>query len=180
MQSGLSKYDVMLRKPQSGDEYAIYRLIKQSPPLDLNSIYSYHLLCRHFTDTCVLAEQQGEIVGFISAYLEPNNPHILFVWQVVVACGQRGKGLARMMLNTLLSSPACTNARMLESTVNPSNHASRRLFESFAQQHNCNLKESVFLDEEQFGDEQHEQEILLSVGPLNPGSSNQEYKYAHI
>lgn len=180
MQSGLSEYDIMLRKPQSGDEYAIYRLIKQSPPLDLNSIYSYHLLCRHFSDTCVLAELQGEIVGFISAYLEPNNPDTLFVWQVVVADGQRGKGLARMMLNSLLASPACTDARMLESTVNPSNHASRRLFESFAQQHGCTLKESVFLDEDKFGNEEHEKEILLSVGPFNSGRSHQENNYAHI
>lgn len=180
MRLGLNEPDTMLRKPKPGDEYAIYRLIKQSPPLDPNSIYSYHLLCRHFSDTCVVTEQQGEITGFISAYLEPNNPDTLFVWQVVVADSQRGKGLARTMLNTLLASPACSDTRTLESTVNPSNQASRRLFEGLAEQHGCKMEESIFLDEEHFGDEEHEKEILLTVGPLNTENRNQEKQHAHI
>jgi L-2,4-diaminobutyric acid acetyltransferase len=174
MQPGLNGHEVMLRKPNPDDGYAIYRLIKQSPPLDPNSVYSYYLLCRHFSDTGVVAEQQGEIVGFISAYLEPNSPDTLFVWQVVVADSQRGKGLAKRMLKSLLESPACADVRILESTVNPSNQASRRLFESFANQQGCALTESIFLEEEQFGGEEHEKEILLSIGPLNVKSSNQE------
>lgn len=180
MRPGFNSRDILLRKPTTGDEYAIYRLIKQSPPLDPNSIYSYHLLCRHFSDTCIVAEQQGKIVGFISAYLIPNSPDTLFVWQVVVADSQRGKGLAKMMLNAIYASPVCSGVRVLESTVNPSNQASRRLFESFAQQQGCALKESIFLEEDQFGDEEHEKEVLLSVGPLNIRSSNQEKHYANI
>ena len=180
MPSSLNEHEIMLRKPKPGDEYAIYRLIKQSPPLDPNSIYSYHLLCRHFSETCVVAEQRGEIAGFLSAYLEPDSPDTLFVWQVVVAGDQRGKGLARQMLESLFARPVSRGVRRLESTVNPSNHASRRLFESFARQQGCNLQESVFLGEDQFGDEEHEKEILLSVGPFKTGDSKQEKHYANI
>jgi L-2,4-diaminobutyric acid acetyltransferase len=174
MHASKSGRDTMLRKPEPGDEFAIYKLIKQSPPLDPNSIYSYHLLCRHFRDTCIVAEHNGEIVGFISAYLEPTRAQTLFVWQVVVAASQRGQGLARTMLDALFDRPSCSTVDMLESTVNPSNLASRRLFESFARHHGYPLNESVFLEEDQFGDQEHEKEILLSIGPFTPGSSEQE------
>ena len=174
MRPDLHPADTELRRPKPGDEYQIYRLVRQSPPLDPNSIYSYHLLCRHFSGTCVVAEKSGDIVGFISAYRQPENTNTLFVWQVVVAENQRGKGLARMMLSTLFDRPTCDGIRTLESTVNPSNRASRHLFESFARQHACQVKESVFLDEEQFGEEQHEKEILLTIGPLETGQDSKE------
>ena len=166
MQRSINEHEVVLRPPKSGDETPIYHLIRQSPPLDPNSLYSYHLLCRHFSDTCGVAEQDGDIVGFISAYIEPNSPDTLFVWQVVVADNQRGQGLAGRMLNTLVARPICGKLRQLESTVNPSNQVSRRLFERFAQQQGCSLNESLFLSEEAFGGEDHEKEILLAIGPL--------------
>jgi L-2,4-diaminobutyric acid acetyltransferase len=162
-----NKRDTLLRKPEPGDAYSIYRLIKQSPPLDPNSIYSYHLLCHHYRDTCIVAEKNGEIVGFISAYLVPGRPQTLFVWQVVVDASLRGKGLARVMLNSLLAGGACKDVRQLEVTVNPSNQASRRLFDAFAQLKECELKESIFMQAEDFGGEEHEQEILLSIGPFS-------------
>jgi len=158
--------ETLLRKPHPDEGQAIHQLIKQSPPLDLNSSYSYYLLTRHFADTCVVAEHHGQLVGFVSAYVRPDAPNTLFVWQVVVDDSQRGKGLAGLMLTSLLARPECSDVMYVESTVNPSNHASRRLFERFAEQHNFPLQESLFLDEGQFGDAAHEPEIMLSIGPL--------------
>ncbi len=166
MQPLLSKYEIMLRKPKPGDESTIHNLIKQSPPLDLNSIYSYHLLCRHFSETSIVAVDHNNIVGFISAYIKPNQSDTLFVWQVVVAPSQRGKGLARLMLQSILAGSACDEVKIVESTVNPSNVASRKLFEGIARKHKCSVKESLFMNKESFGNHSHEEEILLTIGPL--------------
>jgi L-2,4-diaminobutyric acid acetyltransferase len=170
--------EVLFRKPMARDGEAIHRLINNSPPLDVNSVYSYYLLSHHHADTCMVAEFQGEIVGFISAYFPPSEPHTLFIWQVAVDEKMRGQKLASMMLRCLLSRPECSEATTLIATVNPSNKASRRLFEKYCQSIGSDIIESEFISESAFGEQSHEAEILLSID-LNP-VQEQEKKYANF
>src|SRR5690625_1261392 len=72
---------LLLRSPVKEDGRFIHQLIRQCPPLDLNSIYTYLLLCEHFSQTCVVAEIDGRICGFVSAYRHPERTDVLFVWQ---------------------------------------------------------------------------------------------------
>lgn len=98
----------------------------------MNSVYGYLLLCLHHAPTCVVAEQDGAVVGFVLAYRPPMQPKVVFVWQVAVLWEARGLGLAKRMLKTLLERDACRQARFLETTVTPSNTASQALFRSLA------------------------------------------------
>ncbi len=163
-----SKQDeTIIRKPQASDGFKIHQLIASSPPLDLNSVYSYYLLSEHFRDTCVVAEHGEEVVGFISAYYIPERNNTLFVWQVVVDKVLRGQRIAGRMLNNLLQRFEPGDLSYVEVTVNPSNTASRRLFESLAKEHATTMEEEVFLDAAAFGSgANHESEILLRI-PLN-------------
>ncbi len=162
---------IHIRKPRAGDGFNIHQLIADSPPLDLNSVYSYYLLSKHFSDSCIVAESQGKIIGFISAYRIPERPETLFIWQVVVDGTQRGKGIARRMLESLLQRFDCNEVRQIEATVNPSNAASRSLFERLAAEQGTTLHEETFLDASAFGPGgNHESEILLRV-PLNTQNS---------
>jgi L-2,4-diaminobutyric acid acetyltransferase len=162
--------DVYIRKPLASDGYEIHQLIANSPPLDLNSIYSYYLLSDHFSDSCVVAENQGRVVGFISAYRIPQRPDTLFVWQVVVNRALRGKRIAWRMLESLLQY-LHGEIRQVEATVNPSNAASRGLFERLAAEQGTTLQEETFLEATAFGPGgEHESEILLRV-PLNTQNS---------
>src|SRR5690606_8989288 len=63
--------DVSLRKPDGEDGSKLHALVKRCKPLDENSLYCNLLQCTHFADTCVAAELDGELVGFISAYIPP-------------------------------------------------------------------------------------------------------------
>lgn len=157
---------LLLRAPQLADGQAVHALVRRCPPLDLNSSYSYFLLCSHHADTCVVAQQGHDIVGFISAYRLPQAPHTLFVWQVAVDARMRGQGLAGRMLEHLLARPSCHGVQFIETTVAPSNHASRRVFARCAAERNAAWQEEVFLTQEQFGAEAHEEEVLLRIGPL--------------
>ncbi|GAB4291309.1 MAG: diaminobutyrate acetyltransferase [Thiohalomonadaceae bacterium] len=157
---------LLLRKPHLADGQAVHALVRRCPPLDLNSSYSYFLLCSHHADTCVVAEQAGALVGFLSAYRLPQAPHTLFVWQVAVDAGMRGQGVAGRMLEALLTRPSCTGVQFIETTVSPSNLASRRVFARFAAQRRAAWQEAVFLARGHFGGEAHEEEILLRIGPL--------------
>jgi len=156
---------LLLREPGISDGAALHRLVRACPPLDLNSPYAYLLLCAHHARTCVVAESPAGLVGFISAYRPPATPEVIFVWQVAVASAARGQSLARRMLEHLLAQPALDGWRWLETTVTPSNTASRRVFETLAVRLNADSKERTFFSAEDFQDPHHEPEMLIRIGP---------------
>jgi L-2,4-diaminobutyric acid acetyltransferase len=155
-----------LESPQRADGAAIHRLVASCKPLDLNSLYAYLLLCEHFAATCVVARSGSRIVGFISAYVPPARTDTAFVWQVAVDASMRGTGLATTMLRELLARPVVAGCRYLETTVSPSNTASRRLFQALARALRAQQTENLLFAEEDFGGENHECEMLIRIGPL--------------
>ncbi len=165
------------RMPETKDAQAILRMIASSPPLDVNSLYCYLLICTHFRKTSVVAESSAGLIGFISAYIRPDAPETLFVWQVVVQSDQRGKGLARSMLDELLSRNYPARLRYLETTVNPTNTSSRSLFYSAARRLHTGLTESILFTENDFGENSHEKEILYRIGPFDTDESKEEIQY---
>ncbi len=154
-----------LRDPILEDGKAVHELIQRCPPLDVNSSYNYFLLCSHFRDTCVVAEADDRIIGFLSAYLIPSRPDTLFIWQVAVDEVARGLGLAGRMLEQVTERPACAEVTTLETTISPSNISSRRVFERFAEKHEAKSSEETFLEARHFGAEAHEEERLIRIGP---------------
>lgn len=158
--------EVVLRRPEVSDGAKICALAKETPPLDKNSAYSYLLLCRHFADTCSVAEEDGEIVGFLTGYLPPDRVGVFFVWQLAVDPRRRGCGLGKLLIREVLSRPALTGCRFLETTITPSNEASRSLFLSLARDLEARCRVTSFFSEEDFGEEKHEAEDLFRIGPL--------------
>lgn len=162
----LTAGQVLLRSPERSDAYDVHGLIQQCPPLDLNSIYTYLLLSEHFADTCLVALRAGQLDGFVSAYLPPNNPEVLFVWQVAVHERARGLGLGGYLLRSLLARPAVKQVRYIETTVGPDNASSRKMFQSLAGRLKVPMHESLLFDRGLFGPSAHEDERLIRIGPF--------------
>ena len=160
------QFEVRLGPPAVTHGADIHRLVGECAPLDLNSAYAYLLLCAHHAQTCVRAEQDGRTVGFVSAYRVPQRPEVLFVWQVAVAAEMRGQGLGGRMLQELLERESVRGCRYLETTVSPSNHASRSLFHALARRLGASMQESVMFSERDFGGASHESETLFRIGPI--------------
>ena len=158
---------LVYRKPSPNHGKALHALVGDCPPLDGNSTYAYLILCAHFADTCVVAEEQGRLIGFISAYRKPAEPNILFVWQVAVHPCARGCGVGSRMLLELLARSACSNITEIETTVSPDNRASWTLFESLAAKLGAETSRETFFQEEDFGEVGHEAELLLRIGPFD-------------
>ena len=158
---------IELRSPNSQDGYGVYKLIENCPPLDTNSSYCNLLQCSHFASTSVIAKMTDKTVGFISAYLKPDQPETLFVWQVAVGKEARGQGLAKDMLIHLLQREACQPVTHIETTVTPDNGASWALFESLTRHLNTQLERSVMFDKNQHFGGQHESELLARIGPFS-------------
>jgi L-2,4-diaminobutyric acid acetyltransferase len=161
-----NKGSALLRAPVAADAAQVHKLVAACKPLDLNSTYAYLLLCHHFSDTCVVARAGKDIVGFISGYRLPVRPDTFFVWQVAVHPEMRGARLGVQMLQDLLQRESTAAVRFMETTVSPSNEASRRMFQRFADSAGAPINEQMLFDRSAFGDEEHEEEVLLKIGPL--------------
>jgi L-2,4-diaminobutyric acid acetyltransferase len=157
---------VDFRSPVLSDGAEIHALVAACPPLEENSVYCNLLQCSHFAPTCVVAEMDGEIVGWISAYVPPDQPDVIFVWQVAVGERARGQGLGARMLEALSARPAVTGAQWLKSTITDDNPASWAMFNRFAERRMASLSsEPWMLAGEHFPDG-HESENLVTIGPL--------------
>jgi L-2,4-diaminobutyric acid acetyltransferase len=147
----------------------IWRLVRETGVLDENSSYLYLLLCQDFAETCVVAEQESQVVGFVTAYRPPVRSNVLFVWQVGVSSAARRQGLALRMLNDLVARCRAGDAgiEFVEATVASSNIPSRRLFESLASSLDASLIDGEGFRESHFRFGGHEAEPLIRIGPLN-------------
>ncbi|MBN7785778.1 diaminobutyrate acetyltransferase [Ponticoccus gilvus] len=137
----------LLRKPRSTDGAAIWELVRNCPPLDQNSMYANLIQADHFRDTCVVAELDGEIVGWISGHMIPGQD-AFFVWQVAVGEKARGMGLGKKMLVHLVRRPECITAETLKTTITESNKASWGMFRSFARSIGGSLWDRPHFEEE--------------------------------
>lgn len=155
-----------LRRAGAEDGPAITALIRACPPLDANSAYCHLIQCLHFADTCVVAERDGEVVGWISAHRPPNARKQIFVWQVAVHPSARGAGLGSRMLDALVARPAVRGARVLTATITETNPASWALFEAFARKRDLVLSRTPLFERETHFAGAHETEWQAAIGPL--------------
>ncbi len=158
---------IACRLPVASDATAVWNLIRRCPPLDVNSGYAYIVLCDLFADTCVVCERNGGVVGFVSGFIPPNKPDTLFIWQVAVDSSMRGQGLAGTMIRAILSRDACRDAKLLETTVSPSNEASRKMFGSVAKSLGAEIREASHYDAALIPEDGHESENLITIGPFS-------------
>lgn len=172
-----------LRRPRVEDGATMWELARDSGGLDMNSPYCYLLMCTHFAETCLLAEIEGEAVGFVTAYRPPSHPDTVFIWQIAVTAKARRTGLARRLVKGVLESPACSSVRFLEATVTQSNVASAGLFRSIAEEMGAEFARSTMFEAKDFPvinggtdstdfpesgqDSEHEPELLLRIGPFD-------------
>lgn len=156
--------------PCPDDGPAVWKLVAGCPPLDVNSAYCNLLQCTHFTDTCVLAEDDAGVIGWVSAYRPPAVPNQVFVWQVAVAPCARGGGLGGRMLDALLARPALRGVTTLAATITEENTASWSLFASLARRHGARMQRRPMFDRAAHFANSHPSEHLVTIGPLVAGN----------
>lgn len=160
--------DLRYRAPKKSDGAQMWRMVKESGKLDLNSPYHYLTMSHWFSDSCRLAEDplDDQLIGMVTGFRLPAQPETLFVWQIAVDDRYRGRGIAIRLLDELM---ADSEVNFVEATISPSNHSSKRLFEKWAAARQALIIVSEGFNENCFP-EQHEREDLYRIGPLISGS----------
>src|SRR5438874_2487442 len=156
---------VLVEAPAPNDGAALWKIVRDSENLDLNSSYAYLLWCRDFAETSVVARVDGRIAGFITGYVRPGVTDTLLVWQVAVDPAYQGQGVAGKLLDGLLHRVGERGVRYLETTVTADNTASNRLFTSLAERFGAPCVRSELFAAEDFPDG-HDAEFLYRIGPF--------------
>ena len=158
---------IVFRNPNTGDGKHLWEITKASGTLDVNSTYYYLVMCRHFKKTCIVAEKQGRIVGFVTAYIPSDSPDTVFVWQVAVDERERGHGLGVLLLTNILKNGTALGVKNLDATITPSNKASIGLFKAAARKLHAPFEFGrEFFSAADFGQNAHEAEMLFHIGPV--------------
>ncbi len=155
----------ILRPPSPSDAAGMWELARGA--VDENSPYAYLMMCEYFADACVVAEDEGRLVGFVTGFRPPADPDTHFVWQIVVDPATRGTGLGGQLLDACAASGP-RPVRWLEATVTADNEASSALFRAFARRHDAPCAEETAFPRELFPPAAgaHESEIRFRIGPL--------------
>ncbi len=160
--------ELTFRKPTAKDGAAVWELVRECSPLDENSMYCNLLQCDHFRDTCIVVERAGDIVGWISGYIVPDQPDTFFVWQVAVSPKARGLGLAGRMLKSLLSREECAEIEKMQTTITRDNEASWALFKSFARKAGGELSHEPHFKRDAHFDGHHDTEHMVTIRFAEP------------
>jgi len=144
----------------------MFRIVKESKVLDVNSSYCYLMWSKYFNKTSIVAQHDDQVIGFISGFIQPESPDTLFIWQIAVEPSFRGRGLATKLIDQLLKQLRHENIRYLEATVTPSNLPSSNLFKGIAQKYETNCKIFECFSKEQFPDMSYEEEYTYRIGPF--------------
>lgn len=158
----------ILRKPEGEDGSSVWDLVRECKPLDENSMYCNLIQCDHFSETCVLAELDGDVVGWVSGHVVPDEPDTLFVWQVAVSKKARGLGLGTRMLSTLMSRDACEDVTKLKTTITKDNDASWALFRRFAEKRGGTLSSEAHFTKDDHFDGKHSTEHMVTIRFAEP------------
>src|SRR5690625_7507192 len=93
----------VFRKPRPEDGARMHQLVEEMGGLELNSAYFYVLHCLDYADTCLVAEVDDRLAGFVLGHRQPTRPAALFVWQIGVDPIISRQVLAQRMLDSLLT-----------------------------------------------------------------------------
>lgn len=157
---------ITYRTPALEDAAEIWKMVDEAAALDVNSGYAYFMVARNFSASSVVAEVDGEVAGMVTAYPLPSDPTRLFVWQVNVRDDYQGLGIARGMLEEILTREDCATVRYIETTVAPDNPASEALFRRIAKDFMCGIEEVEVYKDELFPDAEHQSERVFVIGPI--------------
>jgi L-2,4-diaminobutyric acid acetyltransferase len=155
--------NITIRPTVLSDGQAITKLVKASGTLDVNSDYLYFLLADHFSKTCAIAVgDQGQALGFVTAYRLPEQLSTLFIWQIAVVEHARGHGLAKQLLRHFTKQAWFSTINQVVCTISPNNTASNELFKSFASEVGGRVRIKPFLTSTHLGIS-HEDEPYVMI-----------------
>ncbi|WP_150238775.1 diaminobutyrate acetyltransferase [Nocardiopsis quinghaiensis] len=158
---------VVFRRPEPSDAHAVREMVDASEELDNNSEYYYMIWFRDFARTSMVADLDGEVIGFLSGYRRPDRPDTYFVWQEAVTPRHGIPFLGVKLFDHAVEQELLAGARYVEATVSEANTPIVMVLKRFAKRWGADIDRSVLFTSADFGGGHHE-ETLYRIGPVAP------------
>lgn len=121
-----------IRQFRREDTSGVQLLLEQGRPYVVPySEYVYWILSRYCGPACLVAEQDGEITGFLAA-VPSCGRGCLFIWQIAVALQERQRGIGAALLEEAKRQAGKMGLRRIEISIDRENEGCNRLLEKAA------------------------------------------------
>ena len=90
----------------------------------------YHVLTEHFRNTCVIAEDRGEMIGYLLGLRSQANPDVALLHLIQVAPRLRGNGVGRRMFNQFQAEAKKLGCTKIMMHSRPENNSCNRFFKA--------------------------------------------------
>ena len=141
----LSKQELIIRTPRPSDIPGVLDVIKQcQPSLTVHNSYVFWMEIHNFPETCVVAEHNGNIVGWCSILRVAHDR--LFLHQLGVDPFYRGQKIPELMVKRVLEEfRRKLDSFEMQFTVDRRNRALLRIFRSMLRDLNLEIVKSICL-----------------------------------
>jgi len=177
--SRISVNKIHFRTPSVEDGPAVWQLVQAAGTLEVNTAYFYLIFCEEFQNSCLVAEQAGQMVGVVLGFRRPKSIETLFCWQIGILPSARGQGLAKQMLNAWLRLAGNESVTRVQASVAEDNDASDRLFRAFARDLGVQCTVTPWLTP-QLLPSGHSAEPLYDISPIAPQSNPHAFKQSAV
>lgn len=127
-----SAISMLIRKFQTTDYASLRSIIEQDPDVDTHTHYTYWVASALYSETFLVAEIDGVVVGYVFGIAPSNDDKRAFLWQVAVSGQHRGHGIAKALITEFVRQCQYRQITDIALTISPGNSASKKLFESVA------------------------------------------------
>jgi diaminobutyrate acetyltransferase len=119
-----------IRRSSVEDFLKLHELVGRIENIVQHPPHFYKIMLRYFGDTIILAEEEGELTGFLLGFVSQTNPEEYFIWQLGVDPRYRGRKIAGKIMEETIKAAGEKGCRLVSATVEIVNIPSQRLFES--------------------------------------------------
>lgn len=121
--------EITLRRVTADDADLLYALVKNCPPLDVHTPYTYWFICRYFYHCSFILEVNDVPVGYVMAV---RTDSCVFLWQIGLLPSVRGKGYAQIMIDRVMKCAAKLGLSV-QLSISADNYASNSAFRKYCQ-----------------------------------------------
>lgn len=129
-----------IRKAVQEDFLKVHRFTAGCPPLENYPEHVYKIILRYFGNYCLIAEENGKIIGFVMGIVPQSFPGTFFLWDIGVAPSHQGKGIGGKLVRKIENELKEVGFIRIEVTIDALNIPSYKLFEKMGYQ---NISERV-------------------------------------
>ncbi len=121
---------MLVRNTFPGDFLEVARKSKEWADIVIERESIYHILTEHFRSTCFIAEDRGEMLGYLLGYRSQSRPEQALVHLVQVAPRLRGNGIGRRMFNQFQATVKAMGCTRIATHSRPENNDCNRFYKA--------------------------------------------------